>query len=68
MHENIHPPPSLALKCVGLITRKDIATSKHTSQKIKKIIFTDASPHIITALQKWALIQEASKKFHDSHV
>jgi len=32
-YDNIHPP-SLASELVGLITRKDIATSKHTSQKV----------------------------------
>ena len=35
LHNNIHPPPMrLALELVGLITRKDIATSRHASQKI----------------------------------
>jgi hypothetical protein len=35
LHDNIHPPPSLASELAGLITRKDIATSRHASQKIK---------------------------------
>jgi CBS domain-containing protein len=54
LHDNIHPLPiNLASELVGLITRKDIATSKHTSQKIKKSFSRMLPPHIITALHKW---------------
>jgi hypothetical protein len=35
-HNNIHPPPSLASQLVDLITRKDIANSRHASQKRKE--------------------------------
>jgi len=35
LHDNIHPPPSLASELVGLITRKVTATFRHTSHKIK---------------------------------
>ena len=35
LHDNIHPPPSLVSELVGLITRKDIAAFKHTSQQIE---------------------------------
>jgi len=36
IHDIIHPhPTNLASELVGLITRKDIATSRHASQKIK---------------------------------
>jgi hypothetical protein len=41
---------------VGLITRKDIATSTHTSPKIKDSFSRILPPHIITALQKWTLV------------
>ena len=34
LHDSIHQPPTcLASELVGLTTRKDIATSKHTSLK-----------------------------------
>jgi hypothetical protein len=46
---------SLASELVGLITRKDTATSRHASQKIKTLS-RKLPPHIITALQKWALV------------
>ena len=48
---NIHPPPMrLASEQMGVITRKDIVTFRHTSQMIQEIIFTGAPPHIITAI------------------
>jgi hypothetical protein len=55
LHDNIHPPPtmSLASELVGLITRKDIATSRHASQQIKNSFSRMLPPQIITALQKW---------------
>jgi hypothetical protein len=38
LHDNIYSPPlNLASELVGLITRKDIATSKHTSQMIYNV-------------------------------
>jgi len=36
LHGHIKPPPNrFASELVGLITRKDISTSKHTNKKIK---------------------------------
>ena len=43
LHDNIHPPPSLASELAGLITRKDIATSKQLSTRSKTRL-TDTSP------------------------
>jgi len=59
LHDNIHPlwrlGPSLASELVGLITRKNIAISKCTSQTIRNSFSQMLPPHIITVLQKWAL-------------
>jgi hypothetical protein len=35
LHDDIYLPPSLVSELVGLITRKDIAAFKHTSQQIE---------------------------------
>ena len=58
LHDNVYPPPmiNLASGLVGLITHKDIATSIHKSQKINYSFSRMLPPHIITALQKWALV------------
>ena len=50
LHDNIHPPPSLVSELVGLITRKDTATSRQASQKINNSFSWMLPPHIITAL------------------
>ena len=56
LHGHIKPPPiSFASELVGLITRKDISTSKHTNRK-SKVSFSRILPSHITAFQKWALV------------
>jgi len=55
LRDNIHPPPS----CIK--TRRPHHTQRYCylqtyKPKEKKLVFTDASPHIITALQNWALV------------
>ena len=66
LHDNIHPlwrlGPSLASELVGLITRKNSAISKCTSQTIRNSFSQMLPPHIITVLQKWALISK--EKWH----
>jgi hypothetical protein len=57
LHGHIKPPPiSFAAELVGLITRKDISTSKHTNKKIKDSFSRMLPSHITAAFQKWALV------------
>jgi hypothetical protein len=45
-HDNIHPlPVCLASELVGLITHKDISTSRHASQKINNSFSRMLPPH-----------------------
>ena len=50
LHDDIYLPPSLVSELVGLITRKDTATSRQASQKINNSFSWMLPPHIITAL------------------
>ena len=52
---NLHPF-SFASELVGLITCKDISTSKHTNRKIKDSFSRILPSHITAAFQKWALV------------
>ena len=69
LHGHITPPPiSFASELVGLITRKDISTSKHTNKKIKDSFSRILPSHITAAFQKWAMVTKekmASPLDHD---
>ena len=57
LHGHIKPPPiCFASELAGLITRKDISTSKHTNIKIKDSFSRILPSHITAAFQKWALV------------
>jgi len=63
VHGHINPPPiSFASELVGLITRKDISTSKHKNKKTKDSFSRILPSHITAAFQKWALVTK--KKWH----
>jgi len=56
LHGHIKPPPiSFASELIGLISRKDISTSKHTNIIIKDSFSRILPSHITAAFQKWAL-------------
>ena len=64
LHGHIKPPPiSFASELVGLITRKDIYTSKHTNKKIKGSFSRILPSHITAAFQKWALVTKEKMAF-----
>jgi len=48
--------PIYPSELVGLVTCKDIATTKYTSQKIKNSFSQMLPSYIFTILQKWALV------------
>ena len=57
LHGHIKPPPiSFAWELVGLIARKVISTSKHSSKKIKNSFSRILPSQITAAFQKWALV------------
>ena len=65
---DIHPPPmGSASELTGLITRKDIAASEHTSQKIRNSFSRMLPPHIITTLQKMDPSHVRKKAFSLGH-
>ena len=50
LHDHVQPPPiSFALKCVGLIARKDTSASKYTNKKIKDSFARILPSHITAA-------------------
>jgi hypothetical protein len=57
LHNHVQPPPiSFASELVGLIARKDIATSIHTNKKIKDSFARILPSRITATFQKWALV------------
>ena len=56
LHGHHKPSICFASETVGLIARKDISTSKHTSKKIKGSFSRILPSHITAAFQKWALV------------
>jgi hypothetical protein len=61
LHDNIHPPPIIYIRsnksCIGACGPHHTQRySRHASQKVKNSFSRLLSPHIITAVQKWALV------------